>query len=124
MAISIGSSGSAALANMLVSITALNASSTALPALAAAVAPDGIQYSATAIMFSVNVPVLSVHNTVADPNVSIAEARRVSTPAWPMRHAPIARNIVSTTGNSSGNSDMPMAIPASSASIQPPRSNP
>ncbi|MCY1174849.1 hypothetical protein D9M73_150640 [compost metagenome] len=74
--------------------------------------------------FSVSVPVLSVHSTVADPKVSIAAARRVSTPTAPIRHAPIARKMVRTTGNSSGSIDMPIAIPARIASIQPPRSRP
>ena len=86
--------------------------------------PDGNHSSATDMRFSVSVPVLSVHKMVADPSVSIADARRVSTPTLPIRHAPIARNTVSTTGNSSGNIDMPIAMPASTASIQPPRSSP
>ena len=38
-----------------------------------------------------------------------------------IRHAPIAMKTVSTTGNSSGSIDMPSAMPASSASSQPPR---
>ena len=37
----------------------------------------------------------------------------VRTRAWEMRHAPIAMNTVSTTGNSSGSIDMPSAMPAS-----------
>ena len=42
-----------------------------------------------------------------------------------MRHAPIAMNTVSTTGNSSGSIDMPSAMPASNASSQePPRKSP
>jgi hypothetical protein len=41
-----------------------------------------------------------------------------------MRQAPIAMNTVSTTGNSSGSIDMPSAMPASSASSQPPRNIP
>ncbi len=77
--------------------------------------------SATDIRFSVSVPVLSVHNTVAEPSVSIAAARRVSTRALEMRHAPIAMNTVNTTGNSSGSIDMPSAMPARIASSQPPR---
>lgn len=48
------------------------------------VAEEGNQSSATDMRFSVNVPVLSVHRTVADPSVSIAAARRVRTPTLPM----------------------------------------
>ena len=69
--------------------------------------------SAIDIRFSVSVPVLSVHSTVAEPRVSIAAARRVSTRAREIRQAPIAMNTVSTTGNSSGSIDMPSAMPAS-----------
>ncbi len=71
--------------------------------------------------FSVNVPVLSVHSTVAAPSDSMADARRVSTRACEIRQAPMARNTVRTTGNSSGNIDMPSAMPASTPSSQPPR---
>ena len=74
--------------------------------------------------FSVSVPVLSVHSTVAEPSVSIAAARRVSTRACEIRQAPIAMKTVSTTGNSSGSIDMPRAMPASTASSQPPRKVP
>ena len=80
--------------------------------------------SAIVIRFSVSVPVLSVHNTVAEPSVSMAEARRVSTRACEMRQAPMAMNTVSTTGNSSGSIDMPSAMPARTASSQPPRKVP
>jgi hypothetical protein len=76
------------------------------------------------IRFSVSVPVLSVHRTVAEPSVSIEAARRVSTRALEIRQAPIAMKTVSTTGNSSGNMDMPMVIPASTASSHPPRNVP
>jgi hypothetical protein len=41
------------------------------------------------IRFCVKVPVLSLHKTVAAPNVSIAAARRVNTRACEIRHAPI-----------------------------------
>ena len=74
--------------------------------------------------FSVSVPVLSVHSTVAEPSVSMAAARLVSTPVCEIRHAPIAMNTVSTTGNSSGSIDIPTAMPASSPSSQPPRQLP
>ena len=47
---------------------------------ASAPPPEGSQSSATDMRFSVSVPVLSVHRTVADPSVSMAAARRVSTP--------------------------------------------
>jgi hypothetical protein len=86
--------------------------------------PPGSRSSATDIRFSVSVPVLSVQSTVADPSVSIADARRVRTRAREIRQAPIAMNTASTTGNSSGNIDIPRAMPASSASSQPPRSVP
>ena len=36
--------------------------------------------STTAMRFSVSVPVLSTHSTVAEPSVSMAGMRRVSTP--------------------------------------------
>uniref|UniRef100_A0A0S6Z011 Secreted protein n=1 Tax=Mizugakiibacter sediminis TaxID=1475481 RepID=A0A0S6Z011_9GAMM len=74
--------------------------------------------------FCVNVPVLSAHSTVAAPSVSMVAARRVSTRAFEMRHAPITMNTLSTSGNSSGSIDMPSAMPASSAFIQPSRSRP
>ena len=45
----------------------------------------------------------------------MAAARLVSTPVCEIRHAPIAMNTVSTTGNSSGSIDIPTAMPASSA---------
>ncbi len=54
----------------------------------------------------------------------MADARRVSTRAREMRHAPIAMNTVITSGNSSGRSDIPSAIPPSIASSQEPRSKP
>ena len=86
--------------------------------------PFGVRNSATDMRFSVNVPVLSVQSTVAEPSVSMAAARRVRTRAREMRQAPIAMNTVSTTGNSSGSIDMPSAMPASIASSHPPRTVP
>ena len=83
--------------------------------------PSASRSSAMDIRFSVRVPVLSVQNTVAEPSVSIAAARRVRTRAREIRHAPIAMKTASTTGNSSGSIDMPSAMPASTASSQPPR---
>ena len=74
--------------------------------------------------FSVSVPVLSVHRTVAEPSVSMAAARRVSTRAREMRHAPIAMNTASTSGISSGIIDMPMAMPPSAAFSHDPRRMP
>ncbi len=50
--------------------------------------PPGAASSAIDMRFSVSVPVLSVHSTVAEPSVSIAAARRVSTRA--SRNAPRA----------------------------------
>ena len=76
------------------------------------------------IRFRVKVPVLSVHRTVAEPNISMVAARRVNTCALEIRQAPIAMNTVSTSGNSSGSSDMPSAMPASMASSQELRSRP
>ena len=49
--------------------------------------PSGSRSSATDIRFSVSVPVLSVHSTVAEPSVSMEAARRVSTRAFEIRHA-------------------------------------
>ena len=71
--------------------------------------------------FSVRVPVLSAQRTVAEPRVSMAAARRVSTRALLMRQAPMAMKTASTTGNSEGSMDMPMAMPASAACNQSPR---
>ena len=68
--------------------------------------------------FSVSVPVLSTHSTVAAPKVSTAGIRRVRTRFCDMRHAPSARNIVSTTGNSSGSVAIASVIPARSPSFQ------
>ena len=82
-------------------------------------------YSATTVMrFSVRVPVLSTHNTVAAPRVSIAAMRRVSTCCCASRHAPSAGSTVSTTVNSCGNMAMASAMPASSAASQSPRVKP
>ena len=76
----------------------------------------------TVILFSVKVPVLSVHNTVVAPSDSMAEVRRVSTRTLDMRHAPIAMNTAIIIGNSAGNIDIPNAMPPSSASSHDPRS--
>ena len=86
--------------------------------------PSASRNCTTFIRFSVRVPVLSVHRTDAAPSVSIAEARRVSTRALEMRHAPIAMKTASTMGNSSGSIDMPTAIPARTACNQSPRNMP
>ena len=83
--------------------------------------PSVGETSAMVIRFSVKVPVLSVHKTVAEPSVSIAAARRVRTRAREMRQAPIAMKTVRTRGNSSGSIAMPSAMPARRASSQPPR---
>ncbi len=66
----------------------------------------------TVILFCVKVPVLSVHKTVAAPRVSIAAGLRVSTCFFDIRQAPMARNMVNTTGNSSGNMAIASVIPA------------
>lgn len=83
--------------------------------------PSGVLSSDIVMRFSVSVPVLSVQRTVAEPSVSIAAVRRVSTRACEMRQAPMAMKIVNTMGNSSGSIDMPSAMPASTASSHPPR---
>ena len=70
---------------------------------------------ATAIRFSVRVPVLSTHSTEVEPRISIAARRRVSTWLRASRQAPMAGNTVRMTGNSSGNMDIDKAMPASSA---------
>ncbi len=51
----------------------------------------------------------------------MAAARRVRTLPRDIRQAPMAMKTVSTTGNSSGNIDMPSEISASTASSQLPR---
>src|SRR3546814_818390 len=94
-------------------------SSDLIPAPRSAVSPDAIQSPAATILFWVSVPVLSVQRTVAAPMDSIADARRVSTPTCAIRQAPIAMKIARTTGNSSGRSDIPIAMPASNASSHP-----
>jgi hypothetical protein len=66
--------------------------------------------SSTVMRFSVRVPVLSVQMTVADPSVSILGMFLVKTFFLATRIAPRERNIVNTTGNSSGSSDMAIAI--------------
>ena len=65
------------------------------------------------ILFIVKVPVLSTHRTVAEPSVSIAGIRLARTFLFDMRHAPIPRNITSTTENSSGINAMLRPRPAS-----------
>ena len=50
--------------------------------------------------------------------------RRTSTWRCDIRQAPSARNTISTTGNSSGSSDIAVAMPTSSASCHPPRNRP
>ena len=78
----------------------------------------------TVIWFSVRVPVLSTQRTVAAPSVSIAATRRVSTWRCDNRHAPSARKIVSTTGNSSGSVAIASVMPASRPWSQLPRVRP
>jgi hypothetical protein len=78
----------------------------------------------TVIWFSVSVPVLSTQSTVAAPSVSMAGTRRVSTWRCDNRHAPSARKIVSTTGNSSGSVAIARVRPASRPCSQSPRVSP
>ena len=120
-ALSMGSNGSGRLASNPHSTRSRNAAGIRALWAGLKTVASASRSSATAIRFSVRVPVLSVHRTVADPKVSIAAARRVSTRAREIRHAPIAMNTVSTTGISSGNIDIPSAIPARTASSHPPR---
>ena len=70
---------------------------------------------------SVNVPVLSVHSTVADPRASMALARRTSTRCCEMRQAPIAMKTVRIRGNSCGSRDMLKVMPARMAASAWPR---
>ena len=108
MALSMGSNGSISHASAAVTITR-------------PVSPAMANVLATAMRFSVSVPVLSTHNTVAAPRVSIAGKRRVSTPRLEIRHAPSARKTVSTTGNSSGSIAIASVTPASIPASQSPR---
>lgn len=87
----------------------------------AAVRSSPATSSASDMRFSVSVPVLSVHSTVTEPSASMAGARRTSAFCLAMRHAPSARNTVSTTGNSSGILAIARVTPASRPCSQPPR---
>ncbi|OPZ95411.1 MAG: hypothetical protein BWY72_02127 [Bacteroidetes bacterium ADurb.Bin416] len=68
--------------------------------------------SLTVILFSVKVPVLSEHNTVAEPRASMALGLRASTLCLDMRQAPKAMKTVMITGNSSGMTAMAKVNPA------------
>ena len=68
--------------------------------------------------FSVSVPVLSTASTVAAPSVSIAAERRTSTCCCASRQAPMTKNTVIASANSSGSSAIASAIADSTASIQ------
>ena len=70
---------------------------------------------------TVSVPVLSVHNTVAEPSASMVAARRVSTRWLERRYAPMAMNTVRISRNSCGSMAMAMVMPASAAPNQSPR---
>ena len=80
--------------------------------------------SATAIRFSVRVPVLSVHSTVAEPSASIVAARRVSTCWRDKRQAPMAMKTVRIRKNSCGSNDIAKVMPASRPASQLPRCRP
>ena len=82
-----------------------------------------IHRASTCIRFCVSVPVLSTHNTVVSPSVSIACNRRVSTCCLPNRRAAKAKKIIMMTANSCGNNAMASPIPASIASSHPLRSH-
>ena len=64
------------------------------------------------ILFSVNVPVLSVHKTFTAPNVSIVFIFLVKVFFFVKSHAPIARKTVNTTGISSGIVAIAIVTPA------------
>ena len=72
------------------------------------------------MLFCVMVPVLSLHKTVAEPKVSIAEGFLVNTFCWDNLQAPIARKIVRTTGNSSGRMAMADARPDNKEAMKSP----
>jgi hypothetical protein len=111
-AFSIGSTGSCPLANIAADKTSLRR------------CPDASTTSRTAIRFMVRVPVLSTHSTVAEPSISMAGTRRVSTRLRDIRQAPNARKIVRTIGNSSGTSEIASARPANTPFSQFPRVRP
>ena len=68
--------------------------------------------SSTIILFSVIVPVLSVHNTFTVPRVSIAFIFLVNVFFLVNDHDPIAKKTVNITGISSGIVAIAMVIPA------------
>jgi hypothetical protein len=81
-----GSTGSSLLANM------------AACRISSCVFPGAAESSRTAIRFSVSVPVLSTHSTVAEPSISIAGTRLVSTRFFEIRHAPSAQGPIHRSG--------------------------
>ena len=86
--------------------------------------PSSVVNSTTRIRFSVRVPVLSEQSTVAAPMVSSAAIRRARTLLRAIRYAPSARKTVTTTGNSSGSSEMARVRPASRPPFQSARPSP
>lgn len=62
------------------------------------------------------VPVLSVHNTVAEPSASTVWVCLTITPCCINRQAPKAINEANATGISSGRTDMAMVNPLSKLS--------
>ena len=73
------------------------------------------------MLFCVMVPVLSLHNTVAEPKVSMALGVRVRMLFFVRRQAPSAMKMVNTTGNSSGKRAIAAANPFNKASKKFPR---
>ena len=71
---------------------------------------------ATAIRFSVIVPVLSEQMTVVEPSVSTAGSRRTRAPARASRQSPAASATAVTAGSPSGIADTASVIPVSSIS--------
>ena len=122
-AFSIGSNGSFLQARMANSATSWQISATEFfPVASCSHICPAAKNVWTVIRFWVRVPVLSTHSTVAEPRVSIAGTWRVSTFFREILHAPSARNMVRTTGNSSGRIAIARVIPARSPSIQLPGS--
>lgn len=79
--------------------------------------PQAAYVRCTIIRFCVTVPVLSTHSTLTAPSVSTPGRLRTSDRFRASRHAPMDRNTVRITGNSSGIIAMARVIPASTLSV-------
>ena len=122
MARSMGSVGSRSLASTPWRNSSANpASGAPAPAVQRVTAPPSKRTRvSTTMRLWVRVPVLSVHNTVVAPRVSMVAARRVSTRCCDSRQAPMAMKTVRISRNSCGSMDMARVMPASSAATQSP----